>query len=217
MSNIDIASISEKRYTTKHYDSSKEVSKEDLTNLLTVLRNSPSSVNSQPWHFFIINNKKNPELLLPAIPDFNHSRFDGSSYTIVFCIKNSLDNEFLEHITRTETNDNRYANAEIAKEQDQGRRYFVDLNSDSAESLKAWESKQVYLALGQFLFAATSIGLDTTPIEGFNPQEIDKILNLKEKNLESVVMATVGYRSESDSNAKRPKSRLKDNEIFTII
>ncbi|EPI2108196.1 nitroreductase family protein, partial [Providencia rettgeri] len=50
MSEVDIASISEKRYTTKHYDGSKEVSKSDLIKLLTVLRNSPSSVNSQPWH-----------------------------------------------------------------------------------------------------------------------------------------------------------------------
>ncbi|WP_272572747.1 nitroreductase family protein [Providencia sp. PROV258] len=217
MSEVDIASISEKRYTTKHYDGSKEVSKSDLIKLLTVLRNSPSSVNSQPWHFFIINNKNNPNLLLSGVLDFNHSRIADSTYTIVFCIRKSMDSEYLEHLTNTEINDNRFENLDIAQEMDKARRYFVELNNNSPEELKNWESKQLYLALGQFMFAAAAIGIDTTAIEGFNKEEIDNILNLKEKNLESVVIATIGYRSESDSNAKRPKSRLKDDEIFTLI
>ena len=48
---MDILSIMRSRYTTKHYDPSKPVSEKALQTMLEVLRLSPSSVNSQPWHF----------------------------------------------------------------------------------------------------------------------------------------------------------------------
>ncbi|MEJ6080476.1 nitroreductase family protein, partial [Vibrio sp. 1-Bac 57] len=44
----------EKRYTAKKYDSSKKVSQQDLDVLYQALRLSPSSINSQPWKFIVI-------------------------------------------------------------------------------------------------------------------------------------------------------------------
>ena len=53
MNRNDVLSIVRNRYTTKHYDPAKAVSEEDFNALLEVLRLSLSSVNSQPWEFFI--------------------------------------------------------------------------------------------------------------------------------------------------------------------
>ncbi|KEQ01586.1 Nitroreductase, partial [Snodgrassella alvi SCGC AB-598-J21] len=49
---MNITDISRQRYTTKHYDKTKKIPEEQLAQLFEVIRNSPSSVNSQPWHFF---------------------------------------------------------------------------------------------------------------------------------------------------------------------
>ncbi|MCO6504465.1 MAG: nitroreductase family protein [Snodgrassella sp.] len=53
---MNIVDIAKQRYTTKHYDQSKKISTEQLEQLLEVIRNSPTSVNSQPGHFFIVDN-----------------------------------------------------------------------------------------------------------------------------------------------------------------
>ena len=68
---MDILSIMRSRYTTKHYDPSKPVSEEALQTMLEVLRLSPSSVNSQPWHFYVIESAEAKAKLMPAgLPKF---------------------------------------------------------------------------------------------------------------------------------------------------
>lgn len=214
---LNIVEISKRRYTTKHYDNSRVVSKKELDELLEVLRNAPSSVNSQPWHFIVIDNKTSQNKILPAIAEFNHSRIKDSSYTIIFCIKAALSDDYLKHLLQKESEDGRFPNEEIKDAQDKGRRYFVGLNSQVNTKLYEWEKAQVYIALGQFLFAAAAINVDSTPIEGFDAEKLDTILNLKEQGLKSTVIATIGFASKDDSNAKRPKSRLSQDELFTFI
>jgi nitroreductase / dihydropteridine reductase len=214
---MNIVEISQKRYTTKHYDNAKKIPNDKVEQLLTVLRNSPSSVNSQPWHFYIIDNDAAKNKILPAIVEMNQPKVTDSSHTIVFCIKTPIDDAHLANLLNQEDKDGRYPSAELKQAQDQGRRHFVTLNSATIESQQCWESKQVYLALGQLLFAAAAIGVDTTAIEGYDATKMDEILKLKSKGLKSVVVATLGYRAENDGNAHRPKSRLPKEQLFTFL
>lgn len=214
---MNIVEISQKRYTTKHYDKTKKIPQDKIEQLLTVLRNSPSSVNSQPWHFYVIDNEAAKNKILPAIADFNQPRVTGSSHTIIFCIKTPLDEAHLVNLLNQEEKDGRLPSAELKASQDQGRRYFVSLNSKTPESQQCWEGKQAYIALGQLLFAAAAIGVDSTAIEGYDSAKMDEILDLKSKGLKSIVVATLGYRAQDDGNAHRPKSRLPKDQIFTFL
>jgi nitroreductase/dihydropteridine reductase len=76
---------------------------------------------------------------------------------------------------------------------------------------------QTYLALGQLLFAAGLEGIDATPMEGFDRDLINQEFDLAEKGLKASVIVSLGYRSETDFNAKLPKSRLTDDVIFTRL
>lgn len=214
---MNIVEISQTRYTTKHYDKTKKIPQDKLEQLLTVLRNSPSSVNSQPWHFFVIDNDTAKNKILPAVAEFNQPRITESSHTIIFCVKSPLTEAHLANLLNQEEQDGRFPVVELKQAQDQGRHNFVELNSKTIESQLAWESKQLYIALGQLLFAATAIGIDSTPIEGYDVAKMDEILGLKDKGLTSVVIAALGYRAENDGNAERPKSRLPKEQIFTFL
>ncbi|OTQ58383.1 oxygen-insensitive NAD(P)H nitroreductase [Gilliamella sp. A7] len=214
---MNIVEISQKRYTTKHYDKTKKIPKEKIEQLLTVLRNSPSSVNSQPWHFYIIDNDVAKDKILPAIAEFNQPRVTDSSHTILFCIKSPLEDAHLVNLLNQEEKDGRLPSSELKQTQDESRRFFVTKNSKTIESQQSWEGKQTYLALGQLLFAAAAIGVDSTAVEGFDCDKMDEILDLKRKGLKSLVIATLGYRSENDGNAHRPKSRLPEEQIFTFL
>jgi len=54
-------------------------------------------------------------------------------------------------------------------------------------------------------------------MEGFDQRALDLSLGLREKEFTSVVLVSLGYRSEGDFNAALPKSRLPREEIFTFI
>ena len=41
------------RHTVKAFEGGKTLPQEQIETLLNVLQNSPSSVNSQPWHFVV--------------------------------------------------------------------------------------------------------------------------------------------------------------------
>ncbi len=212
-----ISDIATKRYTCKEYDPNKKIPQADLEQLYKVLQNSPSSVNSQPWHFVIVESDEAKAKILPAIFEFNQPRVMNASHVVLFLARNEFTDAYLKEIVDQEDKDQRFPEKEMKAANDQGRRYFVDLNSQTEAQLHDWQNRQVYIALGNLLLASAALQIDSTPIEGFDPQKLDEILNLKEKGFRSVVIASLGYRSEEDFNAKLPKSRLPFDELFTIL
>ncbi len=78
-------------------------------------------------------------------------------------------------------------------------------------------ANQVYLALGALLMAAGTLGVDATPMEGFDARVLDAELGLRERGLTSVVLVSLGYRSAHDFNATLPKSRLAREQVFTFL
>ena len=75
-------------------------------------------------------------------------------------------------------------------------------------------AKQAYIAVGTALIAAAYEEVDCTPMEGFNPEALDEILNLKAKGLRSVVMMPIGYRKSDEDwlvnlkKVRRPKDQF---------
>ncbi len=79
-------------------------------------------------------------------------------------------------------------------------------------------AKQAYIAFANAMTAAAFDEVDTTPLEGFDPIELDKILNLREKGLRSCLMLAVGYRnSEEDRLNGLVKVRKPIDELVTVI
>ena len=107
---MEILKLLQERHTTKKYDASRKISDADFDLLLESLRLAPSSVNSQPWEFFIADTKEAKEKLLPAIADFNHSRVTDSDRLIVCAIHTDLDETYMQDLDDQEEADGRYQN-----------------------------------------------------------------------------------------------------------
>lgn len=214
---MSISDVIRTRYASKAYDDSRKLSPEQEQQILDLLRFSPSSVNSQPWHFFAITSDEAKQSLVSSVSEPNAAKILKSSMVIVFTTQRSMGDEHLNTLLAQEKSDGRFANDEAQANQDKGRRFFFGLNSDSEQKQREWMARQAYLSLGFLLLGAASMGLDATPIEGFTAASIDNVLGLKEKNLTSVVMATVGYHHDSDFNAKLPKSRLPETSVITRL
>ena len=81
-----------------------------------------------------------------------------------------------------------------------------------------WAARQAYIGLGTALIAAADLRIDTTPMEGFDTDKFDDLLNLKEKGLKSVVTLALGYRDEEqDMYAKFKKVRLAKEDFVSVI
>lgn len=210
---MNMVDISKQRYTTKHYDKHKKIPAEQIEALCTILQNSPSSVNSQPWHFIVVSRDDVRDKILPALADFNYPRVKDASHTIIMCALSQLDETYFQEVLNQEMADGRFLTEQDKQNQDKKRRAAAVGKKDQF----VWESEQVYIALGNLLFAAAGMGIDSTAIGGFDNKQIDEILDLKAKGLRSVVMVTLGYRDPNDTNAKRPKSRLPKEKIFTFL
>ena len=205
------------RYTTKHYDTTKPLTDDEVATLLEVLRQSPSSVNSQPWHFFVARTAEAKARVLPGILDFNQPRVTDADTVIIFAVNDQYTDADFEDRLEQETVDGRYPNAEMRAQQDQGRRYFVGLHSKTPEELYEWSARQAYIALGFLLYAAADMGIDTTCLEGIDAGKLDEILGLKGTGLRTAVAVSLGHRSANDGNATRPKSRLTLDKVVTTL
>lgn len=92
---------------------------------------------------------------------------------------------------------------------------FIAKNADQVE---AWLSHQVYIALGIACAAAASERVDSVPIEGFDKEALNKILNLREKGLASVVLLPLGYKDPvNDWINNTPKVRKDIEDLVEVI
>lgn len=85
-----------------------------------------------------------------------------------------------------------------------------------AAAAKAWAAKQAYIALGFALAACAELGIDSCPMEGFDADAFNKILKSPAETLKVQVALAIGYRSNDDEYAKRPKVRFPKEELFSV-
>ena len=80
-----------------------------------------------------------------------------------------------------------------------------------------WAKRQVYLALGVFVTSAAVMGIDTCPMEGFDPKAYDDILGLVDRGFSATVVATAGYRSPADATSTEAKVRYASADVITSV
>ncbi len=213
----DMLDIARRRYTAKHYDPARPVTEAEWEALIEILRLCPSSVNSQPWHWFLIESPEARAKLLPAIMDFNIERVENASGILLFTVAETIDDAYLEALLAQEVADGRLSPEDAAKGADANRRRFVKLHQMTHEQQIEWETRQAYIALGVLTFAAAGMGLDTTAIEGMDMKKADEAFGLREKGYRTVVACAVGHRADTDANATRPKSRWPIEKVVTRL
>ncbi len=208
MNKEQIIDALKRRYATKQFDTSKKIDDANFDALLEVIRLSPSSFGVQPWRFIVVRNPELREKLKAAA--YGQPQVTEASHLIVFAIVNNLDEAYIDSFIKStaEVRGISATTLQPVKEMIMG-----SVLSKSDTDKKAWSAKQLYISLGMLLEAAALLGIDASPMEGFDPAEFDEILGLKEKGLAATVICALGYRSESDPYATYPKSRFSKNEV----
>lgn len=197
---MNFLELAKSRYTTKKYDSSKKIGAEQIEQLKEILQLSPSSINSQPWNFLFVEDKKLKDQLAKASL-FNQHKVEDASHIVVF---NVID-------------DVKLFEKQLAKYLPEGSNnyYNNNLKSKPEAEIKNWMQHQVYLSLGFFLSACAAMQIDSTSMEGI---EIDKYADiLKLDGYKPLFAVAIGYRSQADENQPSitPKTRLPKEIVIS--
>lgn len=214
---MDLIELLKHRYTAKAYDAGRKLPQDVVAQLLAALRFSPSSVNAQPWHFIVADDEAGKARVARGAAGpfaYNAPKILNASHVVVLCARDTLPPEHLQAVLDQEQEDGRFAGEEAREGQRKTRGGYVALH-EQAGDLPVWTQKQVYIALGFLLLAAGALGVDATPMEGFDGAALDEAFGLADKGLSPAVIVALGYHAETDFNAKLPKSRLAESVVFS--
>ncbi|WP_298948416.1 NAD(P)H-dependent oxidoreductase [uncultured Polaribacter sp.] len=198
------------RYAVKKFDTNKNLTQEQLNLLKEAFNLTATCYGLQPLKLVVVENKEIQEKLVPH--SWNQQQVVQVSHLLVICVKDKYTPKEVETYfnlvqkIRNTPDDiinpfKEFLTAEIAKK--------------TQEELFIWNKNQAYIALGNLLTVCAMQQIDSCPMEGFNPEKYDEILQLTERNLKSILVLPVGFRAEDDY--MKDLKKVRKNITETVI
>lgn len=201
------------RYATKKYDPSKKVSQADVDQIVEAIRLTPTSSGLQQFRLLVITNQALKEQIVPI--SFGQEIVADCSHLLVFVAWDRYTEDRI--VTMYD-----YITTEREQPADRFIAYTDRLKAkylpQSAEENFAHTARQAYIGLGLAMAQAAELKVDCTPMEGFDSEKLDELLDLPSKGLRSVLLLPLGYRDEAgDWLFKMKKVRKPKHEFVTEI
>lgn len=204
--NDAIDTVFQHRYTCRHYDASRNINDRDWATIIHAGWRSPSSMGFEPWEFVLINDKdiRND---LTSIVWGAQGRCEEASHFLLIATRVAADmhpgTAYMNQILRNQGHDEAGIEARNKKVEkfvgtDKGTHWEDDL-------VEGWVQRQAYIALGNMMSVASMLGIDSTPIEGFNYDQVNNFMwergILDPKHFQVGCFAAFGY-SRQDGKTK---------------
>lgn len=201
-----------RRYAAKAYDTSKKLTPEQLDTLVQAARLSPSSYGLQPYEVLVVLDPEMRRKLRKA--SFDQRPVTDASALFVLARYSTFPPGFVDAYIRNIADTRGVKIASLERMQE-----TINNNIDSMTpaQVDCWNRSQTYILLGTLLSTAAAMGIDATPMEGFDPEEYDRILGLDEKKLKATVIMAAGYHSADDYAFGQKKVRRPLDEMVKII
>ncbi|MYL72373.1 NAD(P)H-dependent oxidoreductase [Halobacillus litoralis] len=205
----DILSAAKFRHATKQFNPDKTIPEDDFKFILEVGRLSPSSFGFEPWRFVVV---QNPELR-QKIKDTAwgaYGKLPDASHFVIFLARTrkdtQYDSEYLQdHFKNVKQIPDDNLKKYLSRIEEFQKEDFKLLEGD--RPLYDWAGKQTYIALSNMMTAAAEIGIDSCPIEGFNMEKMNELLEneglLEDGSFGISVMCAFGYRSQEQPAKSR--------------
>lgn len=200
------------RYATKKFNTDKKIAKSDLQILKEAVRLSASSYGLQPYQVILLENEDLRQQVKAVA--WNQTQITEASDVLIFAnLTNPGSTEIEDYISNI-ANTREIPSSNLKGFADMINNAVTTLTPENREN---WTAKQAYIALGTLLSAAADLKIDATPMEGFDRDAVNKILELHQKGLSAAVIVTLGYRHEDDATQNFKKVRKSNEELFITL
>ncbi len=184
-----------------------------IDNIIEAISLSPTSSGLQPFEVIIIKNQAMKEQIKPIA--WNQSVITDCSHLLVFA---AWDTYTADRINKMFDLTNTIRGFKNEGWENYRQMLLGIYPQKDPEENFIHASKQAYIAFSNAITAAAFEQVDCTPLEGFEPDALDKILGLREKGLRSCVMLPIGYRdTENDWLVNLTKVRKSKEDLITVI
>ncbi|RCS28136.1 NAD(P)H-dependent oxidoreductase [Polaribacter sp. WD7] len=200
------------RYAVKKFDTERELTKHQILTLKEAFNLTATSYGLQPLQLLVIKNKDVQKKLVAH--SFNQPQVLEASHLLVICVPKTYNSKEVEKYFNRVQNTRNTTDAIIAP----FKEFLIsEIDKKSQEDLFLWNKNQAYIALGNLLTVCAVEKIDACPMEGFIAEKYDKVLALKNKNLTSVLVLPVGFRSDDCHMKDMPKVRKTLSESIIEI
>jgi len=194
------------RHACKQFDAGRTIPAADFNFIVEAGRLSPSSFGLEHWHFLII---RSPEIRkrIQAVAWNQPQVIEASELMVILARKNvrSSDPYMQKQFGRRELPE--------AKKEWYLKTYAKFIDSRSDVMIEEWSKRQCYLSAANMMNAGAFIGVDSCPLEGFDTEGVEAILEVDTAMFSVALMIGFGYRSGKRSE----KLRLSLEEIVTVV
>lgn len=186
------------RHACKKFDTGKQIPKEEFESILEVARTSPSSFGMEPWRLIIVRNPQLRKALKSAC--WNQDQIIECSELVIFTTDNDTVRSGTPYVRKMFE---RRGLSSEAVDTYMGvyKNYLEPIEADEV-LLENWTAKQCYIAMANMMTCAATLKIDTCPIEGFDKESVEAILDLEYGHSVAVICA-FGYRVNPQSEQKR--------------
>jgi len=205
----DFSKAMDFRHACKVFDENKKISDEEMHYILEAGRKSPSSFGMEAWKFLVITNEELKAKLRPFCWD--QVQITSCSHLVI--VLAGIENAKVESGMPKK----RFTRRDMPQE---SLDFYMDIYAkhlaktlSSDENIYAWTAKQSYIALGNMMTAASFIGIDSCPIEGFEKENVEEVLGLDTTKYQVAVILPFGYRV----NEQPTQLRLPFDEVVEFI
>lgn len=187
------------RHACKLFDENRKISDKEIREILEAGRKSPSSFGMEPWKFLVITNEELKSKIRPHC--WNQPQITSCSHLVVILAA-------IESV-RPESGvvEKRFSRREMSKEQ---LDFYTDKYSthlsktlSSDENILCWTARQTYIAAANMMTCAATLGIDSCPIEGFDKDDVERVLELDVSKYQLSLILPFGYRVNAQSSQLR--------------
>ncbi|MBU1138064.1 MAG: nitroreductase family protein [Proteobacteria bacterium] len=187
---MNFREISEKRRAINFFDPQQDVSEQLLTEVIELAAKTPSSFNLQPWNLMVLRDQKKKEKLKTLAWD-QPKVIEAPVVLIFLADKNGWQKG---HAT---VEKNWQEMVKAGSMQPEQRQWFLDaaqsLYNWSPEANLAFAAKNTGFFAMSLMYAATSLGLETHPMDGFDHEGVRKEFDIPD-NFWIPLLLAVGYK-----------------------
>ena len=200
------------RYATKAMNG-EVVPQEKIDNILEAIRLAPTSSGLQPFEVFVVTNDDTKSSIKEIA--WNQSQVTDCSHLLVFAAWDNYTEDRINYMFDL-TN-------EIRGIKNEGWENYRQMLLDGYpkrddETNYEHAARQTYIAFMAAITQAAFEGVDSTPMEGFDKNALDKILGLREKGLRSTLLLPIGYKeADKDWLVNLVKVRKPMEKLVTFI
>lgn len=197
------------RYATKKMNG-QTVSQDKVDQIVEAAYLAPTANGLQPFRIIQITNKELKEKVKHIAN--NQSQITDCSHLLVFAAWDNYTEERIETVIKYTTKERGLPEGTLADYQ----KILLGMYASKTEQENfAHTSRQAYIGFEVAIAAAAELRVDATPMEGFNNNALDELLDLKAKGLRSIALLPLGYRDEqNDWLVNMKKVRTPKNEFL---